>query len=106
LQQLIRTSKTTSTPQAPEHQEASAAVAGEAASAGPVIETASVSPAAAADTSAVPATRSEQEPPHVASSPSVDESGSVAAKKLLRPANDPFAALHGLSEEELIALFS
>jgi hypothetical protein len=95
-------------PEAPEHQDeaASAAVGGEAASAGPVIETASVSPAAAADTSAVPATRSEQEPPHVASSPSVDESGSVAAKKLLRPANDPFAALHGLSEEELIALFS
>jgi hypothetical protein len=94
--------------EAPDHKDeaASAVVAGEAASAAPVIETASASPAVEADTSTIPATRSEQEPAQVASSPFVGESGSVAATKPRRPANDPLAVLYGLSEEELIALFT
>jgi hypothetical protein len=55
----------------PEHKdEAARAVAVESPSAALVIETASAAPAIEADTSAVPAARSEQEPPQVASSPS------------------------------------
>jgi hypothetical protein len=91
----------------PEHKdEAARAVAVESPSAALVIETASAAPAIEADTSAVPAARSEQEPPQVASSPSTGESVIAAAAKPRRPANDPLAALYGLSEEELIALFS
>jgi len=91
----------------PEHKdEAARAVAVESPSAALVIETASAAPAIEADTSAVPAARSEQEPPQVASSPSTGESVIAAAAKPRRPANDPVGALYGLSEEELIALFS
>jgi len=91
----------------PEHKdEAARAVAVESPSAVLVIETASAAPAIEADTSAVPAARSEQEPPQVASSPSTGESVIAAAAKPRRPANDPVGALYGLSEEELIALFS
>jgi hypothetical protein len=54
---------------------------------------------------AIPETRGEQEPPQRASSLRVSESGTVAATKLHRPENDPLAALYGMSEEELIALF-
>jgi hypothetical protein len=90
----------------PEHKdEAARAVAVESPSAALVIETASAAPAIEAETSAVPAA-SEQEPPQVASSPSTGESVIAAAAKPRRPANDPLAALYGLSEEELIALFS
>jgi hypothetical protein len=49
--------------------------------------------------------RGEQEPPQRASSLSVGEGGNAAAPKRDRPANDPLAALYGLSEEELIAVF-
>ena len=69
----------------------------------PVIETASAALAIEAGTSAAAATRGGQEPPQVASSPSSGESLTAAAAKPRRPANDPFAALYGLSEEELIA---
>ena len=72
----------------------------------PVIETASAALAIEAGTSAAAATRGGQEPPQVASSPSSGESLTAAAAKPRRPANDPLAALYGLSEEELIALFS
>ena len=91
----------------PEHKdEAARAVAVESPSAALVIETASAAPAIEAGTSAVPAARSEQEPPQVASSPSTGERVIAVAAKPRRPANDPLAALYGLSEEELIALFS
>ena len=87
-------------------EEAASAVAVESASAAPVIETASAAPAVEADMSTGPATRSEQELTQIASSPSTGESESNAAAKPRRPANDPLAVLYGLSEEELIALFS
>ena len=91
----------------PEHKdEAARAVAVESVSAAPVIETASAALAIEAGTSAAAATRGGQEPPQVASSPSSGESLTAAAAKPRRPANDPLAALYGLSEEELIALFS
>jgi hypothetical protein len=91
----------------PEHKdEAASAVAVESVSAAPVIETASAALAIEAGTSAAAATRGGQEPPQVASSPSSGESLTAAAAKPRRPANDPLAALYGLSEEELIALFS
>lgn len=91
----------------PEHKdEAASAVAVESVSAAPVIETASAALAIEAGTFAVPATRGGREPPQVASSPSCGESVTAAAAKPRRPANDPLAALYGLSEEELIALFS
>jgi len=67
----------------------------------------SVSAAIAAET-AVPVvteTRSEQEPTQRASLHSAGQSGIAAPTKRDRPANDPLAALYGLSEEELIALF-
>jgi hypothetical protein len=70
------------------------------------VETASAVPAVAAAASVVAATRSEPELPRVASSLSAGETGTTAPAKPRRPANDPFAMLHGLSEEELIALFS
>ena len=85
---------------------ANMASAVESESEGIAIEAASASPAVEADTSEVPVTHREQEPAQVASSPSVGESVSAAATKSRRPANDPLAVLYGLSEEELIALFS
>ena len=85
---------------------ANMASAVESESEGIAIEAASASPAVEADTSEVPVTHREQEPAQVASSPSVGESVSAAATKPRRPANDPLAVLYGLSEEELIALFS
>jgi hypothetical protein len=94
---------------------ASAALAGEAASmaptvaaasAVPIVETVSASAAVEAGVPDVPVTPSGHEPAQEASSPSVGEGVTVAATKSRRPANDPFAALYGLSEEELIALFS
>jgi hypothetical protein len=75
----------------------------EAASAAPVVETASASSAIEV---AVSVARDGQELAQVESSASVGESVTVGATKPHRPANDPFAALYGLSEEELIALFS
>jgi hypothetical protein len=91
----------------PEHKdEAARAVAVESVSAAPVIETASAALAIEAGTSAAAVTRGGQEPPQVASSPSGGESLTAGAAKPRRPANDPLAALYGLSEEELIALFS
>jgi hypothetical protein len=78
----------------------------EAARAVPVVETASASAVTEAAVPVVPLTRNGQEPAQVASSPSVGESANAAATKSRRPANDPLAALYGLSEEELIALFS
>jgi hypothetical protein len=91
----------------PEHKdEAARAVAVESVSAALVIETASAALAIEAGTSAAAATRGGQEPPQVASSPSSGESLTAAAAKPRRPANAPLAALYGLSEEELIALFS
>jgi hypothetical protein len=85
---------------------ANMAPAVESESEGIAIEVASASPALEADTSEVPVTHHEQEPAQVASSPSAGESVSAAATKPRRPANDPLAVLYGLSEEELIALFS
>jgi hypothetical protein len=87
-------------------EEASTAPRVEAARAVPVVETASASAATEAAVPVVPLTRNGQEPAQVASSPSVGESGNAAATKSRRPGNDPLAALYGLSEEELIALFS
>jgi hypothetical protein len=78
----------------------------EVASTMPVVETPSASSAIEAAAPVVPVTRGGREPTQLASSPSVGESVTVAAIKSRRPANDPFAALYGLSEEELIALFS
>ena len=83
---------------------ANMAPAVESESEGIAIEVASASPALEADTSEVPVTHHEQEPAQVASS--AGESVSAAATKPRRPANDPLAVLYGLSEEELIALFS
>ena len=85
---------------------ANMASAVESESEGIAIEVASASTALEADTSEVPVTHHEQEPAQVASSPSAGESVSAAATKPRRPANDPLAVLYGLSEEELIALFS
>ena len=67
-------------------------------------EAASTALAAEPAASVVAETPSEQEPPRLALS-SFGESGTAAASRPLRPANDPLAALYGLSEEELIALF-
>ena len=83
---------------------ANMAPAVESESEGIAIEVASASTALEADTSEVPVTHHEQEPAQVASS--AGESVSAAATKPRRPANDPLAVLYGLSEEELIALFS
>jgi hypothetical protein len=70
------------------------------------VEAASAVPAVDASAFLVAETRSEPEPPRVDSSLSVGETATTAPTNPRRPANDPFAMLHGLSEEELIALFS
>jgi hypothetical protein len=79
----------------------------EAASAAPVVETAGVCAGIEAEIDPVaPVSRSGHEVAQVGSSSSVGESVTVAATKSRRPAHDPLAVLYGLSEEELIALFS
>jgi hypothetical protein len=78
----------------------------EAASAEIAVETASAVPAVEAAASVVAETRNEPELPRVTSPLSAGETGNTAPAKPRRPTNDPFAMLNGLSEEELIALFS
>jgi len=48
----------------------------------------------------------ENEPNQLPSSPVIGKGATAAETVIRRPASDPLAAFYGLSEEELIALFS